>query len=267
MKMGKASNLTALRESLSKSNLPVTKLDDYTLLVDFYPQVVWISARKRLAEIVNNLKSGVILDAGCGRGWVSLELAKRGFEVVDVDLSDERISEAKALFKSENIPVPLIKASLTNLPLKDAAFNSVISCDVIEHIPDVELAFLELSRVVAPDGNLCLTIPNGFGSAGIISDIIFPAIGKGRKGIEHEHVQKFTVNNIKTLAEYYHFKVTRFINLQALTPFYAILFDTLHSKRTAWQLLENADVHSAEKLPRWFGSSWLIVCKKTCVAS
>jgi hypothetical protein len=140
---------------------------------------------------------------------------------------------------------------------------------VIEHVPDVELAFLELSRVMTPDGNLCLPVPNRFGGYGIITDIILPAIWKrfARAGIEHEHFQKFTVNNIKTLAEYYHFKVTSFINLQALTPFYDILFDTLHLKRTAWQLLENADAHSAEKLPRCFGSSWIIICKKTCTTS
>jgi ubiquinone/menaquinone biosynthesis C-methylase UbiE len=265
--MAKAPNLTALRESLSKSNLTSTKLDDYTLLVDFYPQLVLGSARRLLNEMVKNLKSGLILDAGCGKGWVSLELTKKGFKVVGIDLSDERISEAKALFESENIHVPLIKASLTNLPLKDTTFNSVISFHVIEHILNVGLAFSELSRVIARDGSLYLTVPNGFGSSEIINDIVLPAIWNrfARRGIEHKHVQKFTVNNIKTLAEYYHFKITNFINLQSFTPFYAILFNTLHLQRTARarRLLENADVQSAEKLPKLFGSSWLIICKKT----
>jgi ubiquinone biosynthesis protein UbiJ len=50
--------------------------------------------------------------------------------------------------------------------------------------------------------------------------------------------------------------------LEALTPFYAFLFGKLNLKRTAWQLLENADVHSAEKLSRWFGGVWVIICKK-----
>jgi ubiquinone/menaquinone biosynthesis C-methylase UbiE len=257
-------DLVSLRKVLgaSEKTVPISKLDDYTLLVFFYPQYVLGVARKRLQEMSSYLKPGLILEAGSGRGWLSLQLSKKGYSIIDVDLSDARISQAKALYKSEQVEIPIIKASLINLPLKDGTFSSVVSCDVVEHIPTVETAFAELNRVMVENGHLCLTIPNGYGSFGIINDIILPGIGRGDKGIEGEHVQKFTANSMKTLIEFYNFKLIKFVNLEMLTSFYASVFRLLKFKRTDWQTLENTDAQTSEKVSNWLGSVWIIICKK-----
>ena len=50
------------------------------------------------ADFVDSLLggSGRVLDAGCGTGRVAIELARRGFEAVGVDVDDEMIAGARA---------------------------------------------------------------------------------------------------------------------------------------------------------------------------
>ena len=49
----------------------------------------------------------------------------------------------------------------------DASFDTVISCETIEHVPDAALAVRELSRVLTPGGRLFLTTPNYLGATGL----------------------------------------------------------------------------------------------------
>ncbi len=52
-----------------------------------------------------------------------------------------------------------IVASLTDLPVPDAAFDLVVCTQVLEHIADPAAVLAELARVLAPDGELWLTVP------------------------------------------------------------------------------------------------------------
>ena len=45
------------------------------------------------------------------------------------------------------------------LPFNDGTFDTVISSDVIEHLPDPMLAFKEMARVLRPGGKLILNTP------------------------------------------------------------------------------------------------------------
>ena len=48
------------------------------------------------ADLVASLAPGSVLDAGCGTGRVAIELARRGIEVVGVDLDPAMLAEARA---------------------------------------------------------------------------------------------------------------------------------------------------------------------------
>ncbi len=93
---------------------------------------------------------GRLLDLGCGK--VPLYLAYRGFvtECVCVDWGN-------TLHKNEYLD---FECDLTKkLPFKDNEFDTMILSDVLEHIPEPELLWKEVARVLALNGKVLMNVP------------------------------------------------------------------------------------------------------------
>ena len=101
-------------------------------------------------------RGGKILDAPCGDGEVSIELAKLGFEISGVDMVDELLPEARAAlggrFRVADMTRPL--------PWPDASFDLVLSIEGVEHLEDAYSFIREMHRLVKPGGLLIVTTPN-----------------------------------------------------------------------------------------------------------
>ncbi len=52
-----------------------------------------------------------------------------------------------------------VKADLCALPFDDGAFDHVVCCHVLEHIPDDRRAMAEIARVLRPDGQAIINVP------------------------------------------------------------------------------------------------------------
>jgi|WetSurMetagenome_2_1015567.scaffolds.fasta_scaffold49146_3 SAM-dependent methyltransferase len=61
---------------------------------------------------------------------------------------------------SWDIPHTDIISDITSIPIDDSAFDAAICTDVLEHVPDVYSALLELNRVVKPGGQILITVPS-----------------------------------------------------------------------------------------------------------
>lgn len=48
---------------------------------------------------------------------------------------------------------------VTALTFQDGTLDAILSCDVLEHVPDYKAAFAEFARVLAPGGTLVATFP------------------------------------------------------------------------------------------------------------
>ena len=98
-----------------------------------------------------------VLDFGCGDGHfgcVSLD----GSTATGVDASMSSLREADAMqcYRS------LIQADDLGLPFDSGTFNSALCNSVLEHIPNVESALVELRRVLKPECMLVFTVPSIF---------------------------------------------------------------------------------------------------------
>jgi SAM-dependent methyltransferase len=104
---------------------------------------------------------GTILDAGCGNGVFSLELAKRHPEaqVIGVELEPELVARANEIAR---------RAGLTNLRFQqgdvtkldfDEEFDLVVSVDNLEHVEDDVTAMTGLLRALRPGGRLVNHVP------------------------------------------------------------------------------------------------------------
>lgn len=103
------------------------------------------------------------LDAGCGTGTLSRELAGRGCQVTGVDASSKMISVAKAQQAARPMAAQVDFREVTtieSLPFPDQSFDGVLCASVLEYVPDVERCLTEIGRVLRPGGLFLLSIPN-----------------------------------------------------------------------------------------------------------
>ncbi len=102
-------------------------------------------------------KRGRLLDAGCGTGGMLEYLQGQIYDLngVGVDSEEEAVRHCH-LRGLDNVQ----RASVEALPYADAAFDAVLSLDVLYHVGVSEnRALAEMGRVLGPDGLLVLNLP------------------------------------------------------------------------------------------------------------
>jgi SAM-dependent methyltransferase len=106
---------------------------------------------ERLAGLVRDLGPRRVLDAGAGNGIVANRLDAMGIDVMALDHSPLAMAR---------VSTPKVVADIGNLPFEDAAFDLVLSSEVLEHLPpDVfTTARSELGRVARRW--VLVTVPN-----------------------------------------------------------------------------------------------------------
>jgi SAM-dependent methyltransferase len=96
------------------------------------------------------------LDAGCGTGFLSLELAARGCRVTGVDFAPAMIAAARRKAAERSASVRFEEADAEHLPFAPAGFDLVISRHLLWTLPHPEAALDEWIRVLRPGGRLVI---------------------------------------------------------------------------------------------------------------
>lgn len=140
----------------------------------FYPLVTHFtlafqpSAAARLRFVRRAVESistshGIVADLGCGSGAILCEVlrVKPTWSGHGLDISEAAIDYARRLAVRKDVAsrVQFQTASLTDLPYASHSLDLVIASEVVEHLPRPALVFSELSRVLAPGGQLLVTMP------------------------------------------------------------------------------------------------------------
>src|SRR5215813_13732705 len=94
------------------------------------------------------------LDAGCGTGFLSFELAGRGHRVTGVDFASAMLAEARRKAAERTVSVHFEEADAEHLPFPPASFDLAISRHVLWTLPHPEAAIDEWIRVLRPGGRL-----------------------------------------------------------------------------------------------------------------
>jgi ubiquinone/menaquinone biosynthesis C-methylase UbiE len=97
-----------------------------------------------------------ILDAGAGTGFLSILLAKMGYNVVGVDISEKMLERAKEKAEENAVKVDFRIGDAQSLPFKDEFFDAIVNRAVLWTLPDPENAIREWKRLLKPEGKLCL---------------------------------------------------------------------------------------------------------------
>lgn len=163
------------------------------------------------AEIISNyVQAGErILDAGIGYGEMLKRLPSLDRHGVDISL------ECLKVARSSGISVSLSKLSELFYPTD--YFDCIVTCDVLEHLLDLDASIAEFKRVLKPGGVLVVRVPNNEDLSSYISESAY----------KYEHVRTFTIDSLRlylekcfdfSYVEHRYCSTGFYINTQLLNP-------------------------------------------------
>lgn len=102
-----------------------------------------------LWDFVGNVEGRDVLDAGCGTGYLTRKLARRGARVVGVDLSDRMVEIARGHAPDLDVRVDSISRLET---IGDGEFDVVVANYVLMDVPDLGGTAAAFFRVLRDGG-------------------------------------------------------------------------------------------------------------------
>lgn len=94
------------------------------------------------------------IELGCGAGYVSAWLARRGARVVGIDPSEAQLATARRLQRAHALSFPLLHGNAETVPAADASFDFAISEYGACLWADPERWVPEAGRLLRPGGRL-----------------------------------------------------------------------------------------------------------------
>ena len=155
-------------------------------LVDLERNAMYDFRRRALMRtILPSIIGEDVIDVGCGMGFMSEALAKRGHKTTAVDVEQIYVSYTHQRMLTYKSSVGSILYKDTQLPFHDACFDSLISLDVIEHVEDHNRLVREFARVLRPYGRVILSVP------------ALPML-YGKRDINHGHFRRYNKHSLVT---------------------------------------------------------------------
>lgn len=128
---------------------------------DMYYQGATQDSYTKLLKIAGDLKGKRVLDFGCGTGWSSINLAKKGALVFGVDISHNSLKIGNDLIikKSLQDEVFFVQSSVETLPFKKD-FDIIIGISILHHL-DLNDAINSLNSSLKSKGKALFMEPLG----------------------------------------------------------------------------------------------------------
>jgi len=109
----------------------------YDQLMDDVDYGVWVDYIEKLIDLSGS-KVKNILELACGTGNITLNLARRGYDIAGIDISEEMLDVAREKSEIENTPLVLLHQDMTQLDFDLYDLDCVLcACDGINYITDL----------------------------------------------------------------------------------------------------------------------------------
>jgi len=131
-------------------------LDQWDNLIQYFCFLRHQFAYEKTREYVQDKNC---LDYGFGTGYGTFMLADNAERIIGIDINEDAFQYANKNYSKPNLFFKKIDGS-SKLPFDDAAFDIVISFQVIEHIKDVNNYLSEIKRILRKNGKFICTTPN-----------------------------------------------------------------------------------------------------------
>ena len=124
----------------------------------------------------NGVTGGILLDLACGTGSLSVEMAKKGFEVIGVDSSGEMLSIAMNNAYEAEQNILFLCQQMQSLDLYGTIGSAICTLDSINHLTeksDVQAAFDRVSLFMEKDGIFVFDVNTPYKHREILADNSF----------------------------------------------------------------------------------------------
>jgi 2-polyprenyl-3-methyl-5-hydroxy-6-metoxy-1,4-benzoquinol methylase len=115
---------------------------------------------KKILDSFIDPSTKCILEAGVGTGRFATWMAKRGLNVVGLDLSKEMLRKTKEKRDLLNVGIDLIRADVHFLPFKKGTFDAAICINVVDHISNLDEFLKQLRYVEKPKAYFLFNFSN-----------------------------------------------------------------------------------------------------------
>jgi SAM-dependent methyltransferase len=100
-----------------------------------------------------------LLDVGCGDGTFTRVLDEKFREICGIDVQDTFLEQFRLAVRND-ARFAIANMSASEMLFPDEHFDTVITIETLEHIPDLDGAASEICRVLRRGGELLITVPN-----------------------------------------------------------------------------------------------------------
>lgn len=154
----------------------------YDIFSRFYDRLTDNVEYERRADYFCSLLSasrkekGILLDLGCGTGGISIEAAKKGYDVIGVDLSVGMLNEARQKAIQADVPLLLLNQSMDEIDLYGTVDFALCVLDGINHLDNAETVkrtFERVSLFMNPDGIFAFDVNTPYKHKEILGDNAF----------------------------------------------------------------------------------------------
>lgn len=172
--------------------------------------------------LVSKYQNKRVLDYCCGDGSRTISLAKKGINIIGIDISEVSIKNAQNLAKKEGLEDKasffVMDAEKTEFP--DNHFDGILCGGVLHHL-NIGSAFKEMRRILKPDGTIICNEPLAYNPVFQLYRKLTPHL---RTKWEMEHI--LTRKDIFLAKNYFERIETRFFHLFTLlaVPFRNLSF-------------------------------------------
>ena len=113
----------------------------------------------KIEDILESIKFGsneLVLDLGCGTGFLFPHINKKVGFLVGIDVSISALREARKRTKNKS-DIALVCADADNTPFSDHIFDKVFAITVLQNMPDPKKTITEMKRTSKPEAIFAVT--------------------------------------------------------------------------------------------------------------
>ncbi|MGE5363149.1 MAG: class I SAM-dependent methyltransferase [Bacteroidota bacterium] len=170
-----------------------------------------------------------ILEIGSGLGYVTYALAKRGYDIKGMDISDVAVANARKKFGDHYICRDLFEYVKDS----DEKYDVIIMTELVEHVQDIPGFLNTVKKLLKDNGEIILTTPN---------KDFYPKSFKWQTDAPPVHFWWLSNNSLRKIAERVEMKIDIFDFSDFNKNYYPIVYGKDLSLNPGSMISENGDI-------------------------